>query len=234
MCHPQLSHREIQQVESRSRQINQSKVRKLINCFRETGNVADRPQSGRPNTATNPETLTAILGHLTRNPKNLRKSSQIGHQHSVHPYKVYTIQNFHGDDTDRRKQFCEWFLDYGNPFILFNDEAIFYLIGDVKMGTITVIGLAVILNRAMTVVCKGIRCHGVDWNTGRALIGPYFFEDSATGVAYRHMLQMFLMNYLVVQLEQKRDIFFQQDEALPKFALIVQTLNHTFPNRWIG
>ena len=42
------------------------------------------------------------------------------------------MQALHGDDTDRRLEFCEWVCNRIDSSILFSDEAIFYLNGQVN------------------------------------------------------------------------------------------------------
>jgi hypothetical protein len=50
-------------------------------------------------------------------------------RHKFHSYSTHFVQQLHGDDTDRRIQFCEWFLSQRirADDITFSDEACFHL-----------------------------------------------------------------------------------------------------------
>ena len=100
--------------------IHQGTVGRLVNRFRETGSVADRPRGGRRRSVTSEESSAVVLEHLRNSPKaSTRKLSQqvmfsqrsvlrILHKNHCHPYKMHLAQGLHGDDTDRRQEFCEW------------------------------------------------------------------------------------------------------------------------------
>ena len=66
------------------------------------------------------------------------------------------------------------------------------------------------------------------------LIGPFFFEDKPiNGESYLSMLQNFFLPE-IRRLHKVRSMIFQQDKALPHFAIEVrQYLDHQFPHRWI-
>lgn len=228
--------------------IDRRTVGRLINRFKETGSVADLPRSGRPKTATDLMSTQIVLETLSASPKkSTRKLSQeagvsqssvwrILHKHHFHPYKVHLVQELHGDDTDRRKQFCEWFLAETDRSILFSDEAMFYLSGHVNRHNCRYWSDknphwaedSHVQTDPRIMVWAGI------WED--KLFGPYFFDGNVTGESYLHMLSTFLMDCLRdVPLATRRSLLFQQDGAPPHFALIVRDwLNAHFPNKWIG
>jgi hypothetical protein len=68
------------------------------------------------------------------------------------------------------------------------------------------------------------------------ITGPYFFDNNITGKTYLHMIQNYLMDFLDdVPLQQRNNMFFQEDGAPLHYALVVRNyLSEQFPNRWIG
>jgi hypothetical protein len=65
--------------------------------------------------------------------------------------------------------------------------------------------------------------------TSGGLVGPYFFQETVTGRAYKQML----VDYVWPQLKRKR-LCFQHDGAGPHYAAEVRNwLNKTFPGGWI-
>jgi hypothetical protein len=67
------------------------------------------------------------------------------------------------------------------------------------------------------------------------LIGPVILEDRMTGQNYLEFLQNELPEQLdAVPLATRIAVYFQHDEAPHCTRLVVQHLNDTFPNRWIG
>jgi transposase len=121
-------------------------LQRLITRFKSIGRADDLPRSGRPHIATGEEACTAVLASLTHTPRqSLRKLShhcgisttsvyRICKKYRFHPYKVQLTQELHGDDMDRRMEFCEWYCMQEHPWkrIVFSDEAIFYLNGHVN------------------------------------------------------------------------------------------------------
>ena len=95
-------------------------VRKLIDKFRETGSVADAPQSGRP--LTSEETVLDIQDRILMSPsKSVRRLSQQAHvpkstAHGImkknlklHPYKVFVVHELQERDHQCRVNCCIWF-----------------------------------------------------------------------------------------------------------------------------
>ena len=124
--------------------ISQVTVGRLKKRFREAGSIADHPRGGRRRSVTSEESPAAVLAHLRNSPKkSTRKLGQetgpsqasvvrILQKNHFHPYKMHLTQELHGDDTDRRRRFCEWMRQNTALSILFSDEAIFYLSGNVN------------------------------------------------------------------------------------------------------
>jgi transposase len=227
--------------------VDHSTLRRLIDRFKETGRVDDLPRCGRPVTATTEASSTAVLATISRSPKkSIRKLSQetgisrasisrILHQNNFLPYKVHLTQELHGDDMDRRMQFCEWFKQQEDPstWIIFSDEAIFHLSGHVNRHNARYwadenphwMDAAHIQSDPRVMVWAAIWHHKI--------IGPYFYEGNVTGETYLNMLPAFLEPVLEdIPLAQATKMFFQQDGAPPHFSLKVREyLNGTFTNR---
>lgn len=71
----------------------------------------------------------------------------------------------------------------------------------------------------------------------RQIIGPYFFEETINGQVYLRFLKTYLYNNVLedMPLEERRNLYFQQDGAPPHYAVSVRNwLNQNFNNRWIG
>ena len=68
------------------------------------------------------------------------------------------------------------------------------------------------------------------------LIGPHFIEGPLRAENYRRLLEDDLPTYMEdIPLEDRRDIWFQQDGAPPHFGRQVTAfLNEKFPERWLG
>jgi len=233
----------------REKPLNHTTVCRLIKRFQETGSVADRERCGRRKSATDEETSTMVLANVGRSPvKSVRKISQeltiskssvhrILKTQKFHPYKVHLVQALHGDDTDRRLEFCEWVCNHLDSSILFSDEAIFHLNGQVNRHNM----------RYWSEVNPNWNEEGHHQTNPKIMVwagiweeeivGPYFFNTSnVTGETYLGFLQTFLFEYLTnVPVIRRQNLLFQQDGAPPHFAICVRDyLNQTFPERWIG
>jgi hypothetical protein len=57
------------------------------------------------------------------------RAHQTTQHHKLHPYNTYSVQELHGDDTDRRVQFCEWCMPQRIRAvdIIFSDDTCFHL-----------------------------------------------------------------------------------------------------------
>jgi hypothetical protein len=88
--------------------------------FKETGSVADKPQSGRPRVSE--DAREVIMANIYASPKKVtrRKTTELGVPKSVendnlfkakpHLYKLQLLHRLSQDDIDRRIEMCEWFL----------------------------------------------------------------------------------------------------------------------------
>jgi hypothetical protein len=68
------------------------------------------------------------------------------------------------------------------------------------------------------------------------LIGPFILEDRMAGQNYLEFLQNELPGQLDnILLATRIVMYFQQDGSPPHYIqLVMQHLNYTFPNPWIG
>ena len=67
------------------------------------------------------------------------------------------------------------------------------------------------------------------------LIGPVILDDRMTGQNYLDFLQNELPKQLDVPMATRIAMYFQHDEAPSHYTRhVMQHLNDTFPNRWIG
>ena len=125
------------------------------------------------------------------------------------------IHALHDEDADGRVEFSKIFFDLMcndenfQDKIWWSDEACFKLNGHIKCHNCTNWSQEnphVILEREINVpginVWAAMSCNGI--------IGPFFFDASVTGEWYLNMLQ----TYFFPQVQQKKDIYFQQDGAL--------------------
>lgn len=225
-------------------------VIRINSTFDETGSVADRPRSGRPRSGRSDENVQTVQEIITKEPttstRRLSAESQIKHSSvyrilkkdlkfkSTIPTLCHALNE---DDPDRRKEFCEIFLNRFNDnslrYILWSDEAHFKLNGHVNRHN-SVYWSQENPHRTMEVVQQGpgvmVWCGIIN----DSIIGPYFFDGSVNGERYLVMLQQYLWP-IVSQMENNNQIFFQQDGAQPHYTLAVrQFLDSHFPQRWLG
>lgn len=227
-----------------------STLKRLIDKFKENGDVKDLPKKGRPKSAITEDSIISCLSLVEVNPKiSIRKLSQecgISHpsvsrilkKHKYFPYKMHILQELHASDKDRRLEFCEFILSQSPNFVqnvIFSDEAIFHLSGHV--------------NRHNSRYWSDKNPYWVDEHPqtdprvmvwcgihDKKIIGPYFFETTVTANSYIRCLQALLIPYLdTLPLSNFRDIYFQQDGAPAHFANTVRAmLDRILPNKWIG
>lgn len=122
----------------------------LMKRFQETDSVAHRPRCGRSRSAASGDMSVDVLANVTVSPE--RSTRKVGEEAGVshisvsrtlsreryHTYKLHFVQELHGDDTDRRTEFCELFrqirlqhpnLEYD---IMLSDEGTLHLNGTVN------------------------------------------------------------------------------------------------------
>jgi len=224
-------------------------VSNLISKFLTKGYVHDIKPPGRPLSATNDEQSELVLASTSAFPKTstnkraqecgISQSSvnRILRKHKHKPYKIHLVQELHGDDTDRRLEFCEWAQQHATNIknIIFSDEAIFYLSGHVNRHNCRYWSSSnphwideISQHDPRVMVWCGIHY--------KKIIGPYFFTSTVTAASYKEVLQSVLEPYIDdLPLHDLRNTFFQQDGAPPHFGLSVREwLDKTFQDRWIG
>lgn len=226
-------------------------IRNTFSRFCETGNVADKPRSGRP--SLDEEKVQQIREHFENDSSSsIRQASrelEIPYQ-TIRECLKFTIgmKTFHytlvqqliRDDWFARKEYCQIMLsriDDDNTYLdrlCFSDEAKFTLHGKVNRHNCVIWGYS----NPKEFIEVPIKSKGVNvWAAmfRNKLIGPYFFdEDTVNQENYLKMLK----EYFVPQLRRSRRInntHFQQDGAPPHWGLEVRAyLNEVFNDKWIG
>lgn len=233
---------------------SQSTVHRIVTKFLATGSVCRKKYSQRDRPVTGEQNSTDILASVNAFPRvsirqraegaNVSKTSvhRVLKRYKQHPYKCQRVQELHGDDFDRRKDFCHWFMtqEDNNPdfscSVMTSDEASFYLSGsvntqnsrywsDVNPRWIREDHRQV--NPRLNVWCGVYKDR---------LLGPFFIPERLTGFNYLQLLNNVLVPFLDdLPLAELRLFWFQQDGAPPHFAAVVREwLNMTLPERWIG
>lgn len=160
-------------------------------------------------------------------------------KHHYKSYKYNLHQHLYDNDSDRRLQFCNWYLAQavnGNLKILFSDESRFTNNG--------------LFNRNNTRYWSRENLHllrvgnhqerfGVNvWLgiVGDRLIGPIFFQGPLTGQRYLEYLRTNIEESIEdLPLTYLQNFYLQQDGAPPHNARIVTDyLDNRYENRWIG
>ena len=224
-----------------------STIHYVVNKFKETGSVHDRPRSGRPLSIVNEEVSQEVTELLTEDPytsirlgalqlemskSNYQRILEKLDYHSYRPSKTIELTD---DDFDRRVEFCETFLGMAqeNPDlpgkIVWSDESQFKLNGVVNRHNCC---YWVHSNQHHLIPVPHDQ-HGVmTWCgiTSKKIIGPYFFEGNVNGDSYNKMLEEFLWPQV-----KHRCLYFQQDGAPAHYATKVRSwLDEKFNGRWIG
>lgn len=225
-------------------------LRQNLVKLKATGSVRPRIRQRSKNTAVQENILLESVENPNRSTNKIAQAvgcSQTTvwttlNSNKFHPYKMMSVQQLHDDDCDRRLEFCDWFLEkkrlqpHFQNYILFSDEASFYLNGLVnrqnyrywsdnnpcwaedRRGQI---------NPKVNVWC------GIFNNR---VIGPVFIEGNLTATRYLTLLRNQLENFIdELPLNDRRIMYFQQDGAPPHFSLEVRAyLDELLPERWIG
>ncbi|KAJ8938356.1 hypothetical protein NQ318_000148, partial [Aromia moschata] len=101
--------------------ITQSTVSNIESKFRETGDVKDLPQSGRPKITQDkkidimlsieeyPQSTSTLVA--SENEVSQTTVLRILRKENYHPYKFQFVQELNEDDLDRRLQFCETMMN---------------------------------------------------------------------------------------------------------------------------
>lgn len=227
-------------------------IMRLVDKFREDGNVADRKRSGRPRSARSAEKIAIVKDIITATPTKSLTSvaveAGIKSKSSVHgimrnlklkAFKATVVQHLTELDVERRKSFSTSMIniinrnpDYLNN-VLFSDESIFYLDKSVSAYNSYIWSeenphhyVEKRLNPERLLVWCGLSARGI--------VGPYFFEGTINADAYLTMMR----TYVVPRLRRTGlidTVIFQQDGAAPHTAhRVLDYLEHRFPDRLIS
>lgn len=235
-----------------------STILRLIERFRETGSVADRPRSGRPSMEgerettieeeleTQQSTLAAASSRSISRGTGIPKSSVqriLRHRLQLYPYRLQTNQRLTEADMAGRVAFAQFMLSGGVDLesILWTDESYFSLSGHVNRHNCVVWGS----EKPREIIERDVHAPKVCvWfgYSAQYRLTPFFFPDTVTGENYAEMLR----NHVVPQIRRKHRLqstIFQQDGAPPHFSTVARTFLHSvfpderiiargYPNRW--
>jgi hypothetical protein len=159
-------------------------------------------------------------------------------QLKLHAYKIQIVQELEPNDGRRRKEFAMDMLDRidnDNGFldrVIFSDESTFHVCGIINRHNGRIWGSESLHavreyerdSPKLNVPCAVSR---------HEVIGPFFFQEKTlNGTNYLDMRELFAVPQMA---HIQPNVFFQQDGAPPHCGLTVrESLNQTFPNRWIG
>lgn len=231
-------------------------IKDLLEKFRTTGSVYNRPKPGRPRTATNEQNAVLVLGSVVmKNQQSLREIAietgnsitsawRILHRYKFHPYGVKLTQELSEADYVKRLDFCEEMeLCMRDPNFLktvcFTDESTFHLNGYVNRHNCRYwceknpneYRQAHTQRPQKQNVWAGI--------LGNEIIGPFFIDGNLNGSKYIIMLHNQIVPALRASAARQQihweDLWFQQDGAPAHWSRLVRDyLDLVFPNRWIG
>ncbi|KAF6769053.1 hypothetical protein AHF37_12609, partial [Paragonimus kellicotti] len=224
---------------------------RLLKKFHETGSVASRKATGRPQ---NREFNSVVLKvarenpHLT-NPEladhfGVSLSSLVGmlSRYGFQRTKLDIYQRISHEDRAQRDAYCKWFQEKlaESPMfpddILFSDEAVFHLHGVVNHHNLMQHSsrkTQVAVDDRYQYNLKILVWYDIH---NRTVVMPYFFDDSFNAQNYLKGFSEVLKPYMdsLPSVVRSR-MFFQHDSILPHCAKVVQDwLNEHFPGRWIG
>ena len=223
-------------------------IRKWYRAFLENGDMKGKKR-GRPASTMTDDRKQQVSDYLSENGKrsirnaaldlNLKKSSvhRIARKLKFYPYKISVTHALKKQDKIARVTFARTMLlrveedMHYLRRIAFSDEATFHVSGVVHRHNVR------IWARENPRAFQEYDPNSPKINVWCGLtidrvIGPYFFEGQTVNKeAYLNMLQTFAYPILT----PIDGIIFQQDGSPVHWARIVrQSLNQTFPERWIG
>ena len=233
------------------RQPSVRNFQRLANLFSESGSVTPRKHNRR-RTATGENSEVAVLAAVAANPhvssRQLERDSGISQRsvlrllkrHKFHPYHISLHQALHGDDFQKRIEFCQWALvqiengTFSN--ILFSDEATFTNHADVNRHNMHYWSVE---NPRWLREVENQRQWSVNvWCgiLGLRVIGPYFIDGKLTGQKYRTFLDQEIPALLEDVPLVERDVMWYQHDGCPAHysATAREILNRDYPDRWIG
>lgn len=205
-------------------------VNELVKKFELTGNVADKPRSGRSSSINSERNQVAVSATLRQNPqqstRKLSRELDISQRSIVRIIKKLglkvwrprLLQELHEDDFDRRMQFCEEFdVLFNYKHVIWTDEAIFKLNGQVNRHNCVYYSdenphqtFTKSVNSPSIMVWAGI--------CSTQVIGPFFFRENVTGKSYQQMLENFAfpeIRQIGAGAGDQHELWWQQDGAPP-------------------
>jgi hypothetical protein len=186
---------------------NRDTIMNTVHRFQKTGSIADFPRSGRPLTATGPESTALVLHDLKVHPTtSMRKRATSLHispasicrtidSLGYKPYRLKRIHHLELQDFPKRKQFCDWYISYieSHPEeesnFLWTDECHFSLDQHVNTFNCYIYSqtdpnyyLEVKHTKVWVTVWCGVSAQG--------LVGPFFFDSMVSAETYQRMLNI--------------------------------------------
>ena len=225
-----------------------STISRLIQRFRETGSVKDKPRSGRPNLEeerkvtvageleaqqSNPELGAASCRSIARRTGVPKTSVQqiLRHRLHLYPYRLQTNQTLTVDDKENRVSFARFLLSgvVDLESILWSDESYFSISGRVNRHNSIVWGSEKPREVIETDIHAPKVCVWFGYSAQYRLT-PFFFPSTVTGENYRNMLR----DHVIPQIRRHHRMdstVFQQDGAPPHFSTVARSfLSSVFPN----
>lgn len=237
----------------RNRHINQSCVAKIVKKYAETGHVKTKPKTGRRKSVTIGNTALNVLLAVQELPhsstRDLRRDFDISQtsvcrllkKEKYHPYKVTLVQQLDYEDFDRRMEYCERImarcLENPNflPNVLFSNEATFMLNGRVNRHNCRYWSEDNPHWMLESHTQRPLKLNVWTSIIGNFIIGPFFIDGNLTTARYLDMLTDSVIPAIQGTNIEFNQVWFQQDGAPAHFGRpILNFVNNTFPNRWIG
>lgn len=231
-------------------------IHRWVEQWREEGTVKNKSPSGRPRLVRTEENVARVRASVQQSPRRSARKHAIALQMSnrsvrrilheelkLHPYKIQVVQRILDQDKIVRLEFCHRITELITQHptfinnLLMSDEAHFHISGTVNKQNMRYwapnnpceLHQRPLHDPKVTVWCAV---------SATKIIGPYFFENEAGATVtvnsqrYRNMIQTFLVPHL---LQERGDLWFQQDGATAHTAIITMTvLRNLFPGRLIS
>lgn len=159
----------------------------------------------------------------------------------MYPYHRTPVQHLLEIDYPLRVEFCNFFLRQINQdlnfvdIILWSDESTFTRSGVFNYHNHHTYAyenphshrVENFQHEFKVNVCAGM--------IGNKIIGPHFLPETTNGQYYADFVQTTLINMIIAADIEVDEIWFQQDEAPPHFAIVArEAVSAVFGNRWIG
>ncbi|XP_043676454.1 uncharacterized protein LOC122633042 [Vespula pensylvanica] len=231
-------------------------IRNIIARFQQQGTVSDLPRSGRPRSVFTNANIQRVEESVLEEPgtSTRRRSSQLElsrtslrrisrHLLLLFPYKIQLVQDLHLDDYKSRLNFSIRFQqlvkeedDFLDRLIM-SDQADFHLDGIINKENCIFWG-AVNPTAIRDYQLHPIKCTVWCGLTSDCVIGPFFFKNDdgnnaaiVTVERYKNMIE----NFLRPAVEDKPDMWFQQDENASHTAEpTMEILREIFSGRLIS